>query len=598
MGISLNGATLLNGNGIDVNSLVSQVQTRESGQLTVWQQEQTDLQTQATALDTINTDLSNLNTAVAALSDPLGALTAMAATSSLPAILTATADTTAATANHTIVVSALASAGTVYTNAVAGGADVSILPAGETGGDLMLQVGGSSGTTHDIQITAASNDTVTTLANYINTQSTANSWGVVASVLTDATGARLAIYSSATGTPGALAITGNTTTGTLSTAAINSADSSILPDGQGTGDLQLQIGGASGTTVDIPVTAGSNDTLNTLASYITQQSGLNNWGVSASVVQDGNGYHLAISTAAKGPAGALAFTSNTTSLTTVANPATSLSFVAPAGGTNASFTIDGVPFSSTINTVTGALPGVTLNLISAEPTVPLQLSVGPDTAQATTAINAFVIAYNTLITAINHQFTIDPNTSMEGPLGSDGSLRSLQSSLLADAAYSPKGSSGLVNLQSLGITTNDDGTLTVGTTVANKSLSDVMTANPSAFLNFFQNSATGFANNFSTDLSNLTNSVDGVLNLDLAQNSTQQSDLTTQINNFNDQLASQKAELVAQFSQVNAALETYPFVLAELNAALGNPYTQSSSNSTPTAGSSSSTSTSTSTSTG
>jgi len=588
MTISLNAAALLSGNGIDVNSLVSQVQAQESGQLTEWQQEQTTLQTQATALGTLNTDLSNLQTAVNNLKDPLGALTAVAANSSMPAILTATADTTAIAGTHTMVVSTLASPGTVYTNAVAGGASVSILPSGALSGDLQLQIGGASGTTQDIQITAGVNDTVTTLASYINTQSTKNNWGVTASVLSDATGARLAIYSSATGTPGALAITANTTTSaTVNTTSLSSADSSFLNSGQTTGTVQLQIGGSSGTTANLAITAGANDTLNSLASYITDQSTQNGWGITASVVSDSNGYHLAITNQASGAAGVLAVTSSDTNLQTVANPATNLGFVTPIGGTNASFTIDGVPFSSTTNTVTGALPGVTLNLVSAEPSVPLQLSVAPDTAQATTAINAFVVAYNTLITAINDQYQIDPTTNLEGPLGSDGSLRQLQSSLLSDVAFSPA-SNGLANLQSLGITTNDDGTLTVGTTVDNKSLSDVMTANPSAFVDFFQNAATGFAHNFSTDLTNLTSSTTGVLNLDLAQNSTEQSNLTTQISNFNDRMASQKQTLLAQFSQVNAALESYPYLLAELNAALGNPYTPSASNTTPTTGSSSS----------
>lgn len=584
MGISFNAAALLSGNGIDVNSLVNQIQAQQSGQLNVWQQEQTDLQTQATALGTLNTDLNNLATAVSALTDPLGALTGVSADSSMPAILTATADTTAAKANHTVVVSTLASAGTVYTNAVAGGADVSILPSGATGGDLQLQIGGSSGTTQDIQITAGSNDTVTKLASYINQQSTQNNWGVTASVLSDATGARLAIYSQNTGTSGALAITGNTTTGMLNTASLSSADASVLAEGQATGTIQLRMGGPGGTTANLAITAGNNDTLNSLASYISDQSTQNNWGITASVVQDSAGYYLAINSQALGAAGALAFTSNDTTLTTVANPASSLAFVAPIGGANATFTIDGIPFSSTSNTVSGALPGVTLNLVSAEPTVPLQLSVGPDTSQATTAINAFVVAYNTLITAINHQFAVDPNTNLQGPLGSDGSLRSLQSSLLADVTYSPPGSTGLVNLHSLGITMNDDGTLTVDSTTLNNTL----TANPAAFLNFFQNSSTGFAHNFSADLSNLTSSVDGVLNLDLAQNSTEQSNLTDQISNFNDRLASQKQQLIAEFSQVNAALESYPYLLAELNAALGNPYTPSSSNTTPTSGSSTS----------
>ncbi len=40
MGITFNASALLNGNGIDVTSIVNQIQTSESGQLTVWQQQQ------------------------------------------------------------------------------------------------------------------------------------------------------------------------------------------------------------------------------------------------------------------------------------------------------------------------------------------------------------------------------------------------------------------------------------------------------------------------------------------------------------------------------------------------------------------------------
>jgi flagellar hook-associated protein 2 len=331
----------------------------------------------------------------------------------------------------------------------------------------------------------------------------------------------------------------------------------------------------SGTTVDIPVTQGVNDTLTTLASYINTQSTQNNWGVTASVVQDSGGYHLSITSQAKGPTGTLAFTNNTTTLNTVANPATNLAFQTPVGGQNAQLSIDNIPFSSTSNTVTNAIPGVTLNLVSAEPGVPLQLSIGPDTTDATNAINTFVTAYNALTSAINQQFTVDPTTNTEGPLGSDGSLRQLQSSLLSDVNYSAAGNStlnnlGYVNLASLGISMNDDGTLTVD----NTTLNNVMTTNPSAVLTFFQNSAagspTGFATAFNTDLTNLTDPTNGILNLDLAQNNTDQTDLSTEISNFQDQLATQKQQLINEYSQVNAQLEEYPYLLAEVTATLGN----------------------------
>src|SRR5581483_2823183 len=242
MSISLNSAALLSGNGIDVNSLVSEVLAPQNGQLQIFSQQQSALQTQAGLLNGINNDLSALLNAVNALTDVLGPLTAQAVNSSQPSIVTGSAQTTATPGNHTVVVSTLATQGTVYTHAV-NDANASILAAGDTTADLKIQVGGASGE-HDIQIAQGSNDTLTTLAQYINSQN----WGVTATVLNDASGARLAIFSQNTGSAGAITVVNNTT---------------------------------------------------------------------------------------------------------------NLTFNAPVGGSNASFTVDGVPFESTTNTFTGAIPGVT-----------------------------------------------------------------------------------------------------------------------------------------------------------------------------------------------------------------------------------------------
>ena len=266
-----------------------------------------------------------------------------------------------------------------------------------------------------------------------------------------------------------------------------------------------------------------------MASYINTQ----NWGVTASVVTDASGARLALYSQSSGTPGALAITNNTTGLT----------FNAPVGGTNASLTIDGVPYSSATNTITGAIAGVTLNLASAAPGTTVQLTVGPDATQATAAINNFVAAYNTVIGILNTQFTVNPTTNAEGPLGGDSALRSLQSSLLNDATYSITGNSGLVNLASLGIDMNNDGTLTVNqvATDTHPSLANVLATNPSAVQSFFQNaSSTGFANNFNNDLFNLTDPTDGIVNVDIAGNKAQQKALTTQITNLQDRLTAEQ----------------------------------------------------------
>jgi flagellar hook-associated protein 2 len=573
MGVSLNPSTILSGQGINVSSVVSQIISEQSGQLSVWQGQQTTLATQEGLLEGEENNLTSLQTAVAALADPTGALAAQAATSSDTSVLTASAGITAVTATHSVVVNNLATTGTLYTDPVAAGPNASILANGETTGDIQLQVGGSGNTPFDIPITQGSNDTLTTLAAYINTQSTANNWGVTASVVSDTSGSRLALFSQSSGTAGALAITANTTTGAANTANtedLASADTSILPTGQSTGTIQLQLGGSGGTTENLAITAGSNDTLNTLASYINTQSTANSWGVTATVVNDAGGYHLSISSSTSGTPGDVAFGTNTTNLTPIAN----LNFDSPVGGTNASLTIDGVPFSSSSNVVTGAIQGVTLNLVSQSPGTPpetVQLTVGPDQNQITTAVNNFVSAYNSVVSTINSQYVVDPTGTIPAPpLESDISLRSLQSSVLTDAAYAIGGNSGLVNLASLGINMNNDGTLTVGSNAGGETFADVLATNPTGVQSFFQNAgSTGFANNFNADLTNLTAPASGPLNVDLAQDQAEGTDLGTTITNFQTNLTTQTAALTAQYDSVNASLQSYPLLLQEITETLG-----------------------------
>ncbi len=578
MGVSLNPSTILSGQGLDVSSLVQQIISSQSGELTVWENQSSTLATQNGVLEGIENDLTNLQTAVQALADPAGALTSQAATSSNTGVLTATAQNNAVPGTDQIVVNNLATIGAVYTDPVAGGASVSFLPTGATGGDIQLQVGGSTGTTYDIPITPGSNDTLNTLASYINTQSSENNWGVTASVVSDVNGSRLELQSQNTGSTGALAIVANNITGVLDTTDVSDPTASFLPSGQTSGDIQLQIGGASGTTEDLPITAGVNDTLNTLASYINTQSTANNWGVTANVVQDSGGYHLQLTSTGTGPGGDLAFTNNTTTLTVAPNPPTNLTFLAPTGGTNANFTIDGVPFSSASNTVTGAIQGVTLSLISQAPDSPVQLTIGPDTDQITSAINNFVSAYNTVIGDINAQYVVDPTGATPAPpLESDASLRSLQSSILNDSAYALPGAtgtstvnSGIINLASLGINMNNDGTLTVGTNASGESLDEIVGSNPTAVLNFFQNSSsTGFANSFAADLTNLTDPTTGPLNVDVTQNTAQENDLSTDMSNFQTQLNNEQTQLTQEYDSVNASLQAYPLLLQETTEVLG-----------------------------
>ena len=312
------------------------------------------------------------------------------------------------------------------------------------------------------------------------------------------------------------------------------------------GSFTLQAGNGAPATVTIDST---DNTLNGLAAAINNQ----NLGVTATVINDSNGARLAIVSNTSGAPGNI----------TISNNTTGINFTQATQGTNASLTVDGVPVSSSSNTVTNVIQGVTLNLASAAPNTPVTVSVAPDTTQAETAVNNFVGAYNTLIGSLNSQFQVD-SSGNAGPLAGDSSVSLLQNQLLADVSYSMSGNNGVTNLASIGINMNDDGTLTVD----NTTLENAIQTNFAAVQNFIQGTTGSFGSNLTNDLTTLTDPTQGIIAVDLNGNAQTQQDLSQQISDFQDQLNTLTQTLTQQYDQVNVVLQELPLLQAQTSSDL------------------------------
>jgi flagellar hook-associated protein 2 len=331
--------------------------------------------------------------------------------------------------------------------------------------------------------------------------------------------------------------------------AVASSSTSFAPE-----SFDLTIGsGSSQTTATIAVGSGIN-TPTDLASYI---NGLN-LGVTASVVTDANGARVAIVANASGNASDF-------SIEPTPNTSSDSIFTRAATGMNASLTVDGVPVSSATNTVTGVINGVTLNLNSQAPGSEVVLTIGPDTNSAEQAINSFVSWYNALVANVNSQFAYDATSQSAGPLSGDSTVRLLQSSLLAAPSYS--GSSGTIaTLGSLGITMNNDGTLSLNTTT----LDATMQNNPSAVQQFFQGtSANGFVASVKNALGLFTDPSEGAFTVDLNSLNSETNDLQDQINNYENYLSGVQTSLTAEYNQANILLLQLPQMQKQLDAILG-----------------------------
>jgi flagellar hook-associated protein 2 len=249
----------------------------------------------------------------------------------------------------------------------------------------------------------------------------------------------------------------------------------------------------------------------------------------------------------------------------VAANTTTLVLNKAADGLDANFTLDGVPLKSGTNTVSSAIPGVTMNLQAEAPQTTVSLTVSADTAGITQAINAFVSAYNTVMGAINAQFKVDANNNA-GLLASNSAVRSLQSSLLSDVSYAVSGNNGVVNLATMGINMANDGTLSVDSTKLNAALSDHL---PDV-QNLFQSvAADGFGSHFNTDLNNLIGPASGQLTLNIKENSSNQQMLTRQINDFEDRLTARRQQLINQYSAIDTMLRQYPVLMQQITGQLG-----------------------------
>lgn len=351
----------------------------------------------------------------------------------------------------------------------------------------------------------------------------------------------------ATAAPGTA--TGNHTVTVKSLAVTGSSYSNTVASSStqlGTDSFTITV---NGTPTNIATGSGVN-TLDQLASSINSQ----NLGVNASVVTDSTGSRLALVAAVSGAAADFSITNQS-----------GLTFTHTAGA-DASLAVDGTPITSSSNTVTGAISGLTLNLTGTTPsTTSITVSLAPNATLITQAITNFVTAYNTLSSDLKSQFTYNAATGTSGALSADSTVRSLQEQLLASSNYS-SGATVASSLSAIGVTTNQDGSLSVNSAA----LSSAIANNFTGVASFFQGqNADGFASTLNNTLSGFTDPVQGAFTVDLSSISSENTALANQNATLERYLATQQTLLTAQYSKADIALQQLPQTIKQIQTLLG-----------------------------
>lgn len=299
----------------------------------------------------------------------------------------------------------------------------------------------------------------------------------------------------------------------------------------------------NGTAITI-----SNDSLTSLAQKInTANTGTSATGVSASVINDGTGYRMVLT----GADAATTFTATPSSVTT-ANGAATLDFGSPIQNAQlATVELDGgITVTSKTNTITDAIPGVTLNLTQANATgVTTTLNVGVDSDTVQSKIQNFVTAYNNIFNFVSQQ--------SGQSWASDSTFTSVERKL-QNLLTTPGSNSGdLTALSQAGISTNKDGTLSVDTS----KLGDVIQNDMGGLQKLLagDTAGTGLASQFESYLNGITDSTNGILTGVTTSTNSSIKMLDQQIASTQTQLDTYKSNLEAQY----AALET---LMSSLNS--------------------------------
>jgi len=299
--------------------------------------------------------------------------------------------------------------------------------------------------------------------------------------------------------------------------------SSTLSGSTAVGDTgSFTIAASDGTAATIDVTSGMS--LSDIASAISAQSATT--GVDATLIQVSSGqYQMVLSTVDTGQTITATATSGDDVLTDIGVTNSDGSFADTLqSAQDALFTVDGTQVTSTTNTPTDVIPGVSLDLTGTTSAgSSLTLTISQNTSGITSAVQSFITAYNALNDYIGTQEAeSDGVVSSTAYLFGDPTLASLNTQL-DDIITGQVGSasSAIDYLAQLGITMDASNDLELSDPTA---LSDAVTDDPTALQSFFQSSFSTSSDNLS--LINNTSDVSQSFTLDITADSSGVSDVT------------------------------------------------------------------------
>lgn len=336
------------------------------------------------------------------------------------------------------------------------------------------------------------------------------------------------------------------------------------------GSLTIELGAWSGTTftaksgsspVNITIGAGETD----LAS-IRDKINAAGAGVTATIVNDANGARLSLRSEATGEENGFRVTAAETADDGVANTGLSaLGYDAAVASpmtlnqsaANALATINGISVESTSNTFTEVAGGISLTVGKVSATA-VEVTVADDTEAVTTAINAFVTAFNELANYIKDQTKYNEESKTGGPLQGDRTVIGLQWQLRGVINQASTASGTWSMLSEVGIEMKADGTLGVTSSKLNEALENPDELRKLLATDGADSASSGFMDRFK-DLGNTVLGTDGSLE-------TLEQSLNDRVERNDDRQEQMEDRLTRTEARIRAQYEALDTSMAKLNA--------------------------------
>lgn len=346
--------------------------------------------------------------------------------------------------------------------------------------------------------------------------------------------------------PGSYAITVNSV---ATSARARSTQFQTANDTVAGGALNLHIQGVA-TTINI---AANSD----LGSVVKQ---INSSGapISAAVVSDGSHMYVSLTNRNTGkPIGSAADGG-----LTIDSDSTGLGLAVTQNATNAIVQVDDLTVESLSNTISTAIPGVTLTATQ-KTTSASNLVITQNPAQSATGIQGFISAFNAVVTALQPSLRPDPsNPAPNGTLLDGSTALGLEQSMNGLLSYQVVPSGTVRTLADMGVKLQNDGTLTLDTTTFNK----VLTRDPDAVNAIFNSASTGMSDKLTALSNQYTNSFSGQLVQRTTSLQKTIKDIATRNQQLQDHVDNYKLQLQRQFANMESLISNYNSIGSFLSA--------------------------------